>query len=388
MMRWMGTVLFACALLMCGQGILQSATAEPLAGVMNRRFMLVSEDGDYTMRLTGRVHYKGQFAMDGPASDANDSYMQLRRIRTGVEGRLAKHYQYKIEYDFGRNSAVLTDGFLGLTHFDGANIRMGRFKVPFGAEELVSSNSIRFVERSMINRFAPSRRIGMDLRGKSGNFGYQAGMFDGTMAGEWVFAGRFTLGIEKFTIGANALTENNEGASSLIDFRSGHGTRWWGYHGDLVSDGSRMQLGFDLGFWGTPFHFFGEYNLGEQDVALEGESKALTHTGFTVQAGFVLTGENATVGGVTPRRDFDPATGGSGAFELMARYSQITTDDDAMDFARSGSVKSASEITAGLNWYMSRHTKLMLNYVYTSFDSPVSGSDSESGVLLRMQLNY
>jgi phosphate-selective porin OprO and OprP len=381
-------VLSACALLLCGQGLVASAQADPLAGAVDRRFILRSADGEYTMRLTGRVHFKGQFPLDGPASDADDSYLQLRRIRTGVEGKLAKYYQYKIEYDFGRDSAVLTDGYLGLTHFGGANLRMGRYKVPFSVEELTSSNSIRFVERSLINRFAPSRMIGASVIGSSGNVGYHLGAFDGAVDGSYLFAGRLTLDVEKVTIGFNALSEDNEGSGSLLDFRSGHGTRWYRYDADLVSGGSRTQIGADVGFWGAPFHFQGEFVMGDQDVVLDEAGRSLGHTGFTVQAGYVLTGEKASVGGVTPARDFDREKGGKGAFELMARYSQITTDDAAMDFARSGSVRSASEITAGLNWYMSRHAKLVLNYVHTSFDSEVAGSDGESGVLVRMQLNY
>lgn len=380
-------VCFLCLLVISGQALAQEA-AKPLAGAINRRFTLVSEDGEYSLRLTGRVHYKGQFPVSGPADESNDTYMQLRRIRTGVEGKLARHYEFKIEYDFGRGSAVLTDGYLGLTHFKTASLRMGRYKAPFSGEELTSSNSIRFVERSMINRFAPSRQIGTSLHGKSVNFGYMAGIFEGAVTGEWLFAGRASVSANKFTIGANALSENNEGSSSLIDFRSGQGTRWYRYHGDVVSNGSRMQVGADVGYWGTPLHFVGEVVMASQDVALEDESKSLSHTGFTVQAGYVLTGENATHSGVTPKRDFDPANGGMGAFELVARYSQITPDEEAMDFARSGSVKGASELTMGLNWYMSRHTKLMLNFVQTSFDGEIGGDASESGILMRMQLNY
>lgn len=388
MMQRLGMVCVVCALLSCVQDTSRAANADHLAGVMNRRFMLVSEDGAYSMRLTGRVHFKGQFPMDGPARDADDSDLQLRRIRTGVEGKLAKHYEYKIEYDFGRSSAVLTDGFIGLTHYAGANIRMGRYKVPFSVEELTSSNSIRFVERSLINRFAPSRQIGASVLGDSGRFGYQIGVFDGAVDGNYLFAGRLTLGVDKLTWGVNALNEDNASSTALIDFRSGQGTRWFGYHGDVVSDGSRTQIGADISYWGTPFSFQGEFVLGTQDVARDGTNKSLNHNGFTAQTGYVLTGESATAGGVNPARDFDPETGGTGAFELMARYSRITTDDDALDFARSGSVKSASEITVGMNWYMSRHAKLMLNYGHTSFDSAVDGSDGESGVLVRMQLNY
>ncbi len=358
-----------------------------LAGVINRRFTLRSEDGDYSMSFRGRVHFKGQFPMSGPADAADNEYLQLRRIRTCVEGVLAQHYEYKIEYDFGRGSAGLTDGFLGLTHFDNAKIRMGRFKVPFMVEELTSSNSIRFVERSMLARFAPSRQIGINVRGGGSGFNYVAGVFDGAVNGEYMVAGRITMGAGNFRLGANALSENNEGSSSLLDFRTELGTRWFQYDGATRSDGSRTQFGADISYWGTPFGFVAEYIMGKQDVAYETRTASLTNHGWYVQASYVLTGENASAGGVTPANDFVPGSG-MGAFEIALRYASLSTDSDAHHFASSSSVESATAITAGLNWYMSRHAKFMLNYIHTAFDEKIGGDKSESGILFRMQLSF
>lgn len=362
--------------------------AKPLAGALNRRFMLVSEDGDYSMRLTARVHFKGQFPLTGPTDVNNNEYLELRRIRTGFEGKLAKYYEYKIEYDFGRSSAALTDGYLGLTHFGAASFRMGRYKVPFSVEELTSSNSIRFVERSMLNRFAPSRQIGASMHGKSGDFGYMAGAFNGAVSSKYLLAGRATLNVDAVTFGVNALTESNRGAVLPLDFRTDFGTRWFRYHADARSGGSRTQYGGDVSYWGGPLGVVAEYLIGEQDVALSGTNKSLSHAGWYVQASYVLTGEKATVAGVNPAKDFDPSAGGAGAFELVARFAKIDADDDGLDFATSASVKSASAVTAGVNWYMSRHTKLVLNYVHTSFDSEFEGEKSEGGILARVQLNY
>ncbi|MEI2420610.1 porin, partial [Arthrospira platensis SPKY2] len=97
----------------------------------------------------------------------------------------------------------------------------------------------------------------------------------------------------------------------------------------------------------------------------------MTHSGWYVQTSYVLTGENATSSGVTPAKDFVPGTGGMGAFEVALRYASLSTDSDAHHFATSSSVESASAITAGLNWYMSRHAKFMLNYIHTTFDEKI-----------------
>ena len=44
---------------------------------------------------------------------------------------------------------------------------------------------------------------------------------------------------------------------------------------------------------------------------------------------WVLTGEHASYNGVVPRYAFEPSTGKLGAFELTARYHQLTADRDA-----------------------------------------------------------
>jgi len=361
-----------------------------LAGFDKGKFFLASEDDDFRLTFGGRIHFHGIFPTSGPSKNTDD--LIIRRIRTVLQGRLARHYEFKIEYDFGRGKQALTDGYLNLAHIEEAQVRMGKFKVPFSVEELTSSNSIRFVERSIVSRaFAPSRKIGVAIHGKAGAFGYQAGVFDGSETGNFIYAGRATFDAGSgVTLGANAFHEHNRGADlNDTSYSTELATKFFRYAAGTVSDGSRTSYGFDISYWGTPLGLVAEYIASRQDASLGSDNRKLTNDGWLLQGSYVLTGENATAGGVTPKKNFDPANGGWGALELAARYAVLDADSSAFPtFATPASTDKATVQTAGLNWYLNRNFRVMLNYVYSEFDERVNGDKSEAGVLFRVQLAF
>lgn len=371
----------------------QAQTGAPprrLAGFEGGKFFLQSEEGDYRLTLGGRVHFHGIFPVDGPSE--NDHDIVVRRIRTVIEGHLARHYQFKIEYDFGRERQALTDGFINLAHIPEAQLRAGKYKVPFSAEELTSSNSIRFVERSVVSRtFAPSRLIGASLHGGTGALRYEAGIFDGSQKGHFLYAGRVTVTpLSGLTLGANAFHEHNQDRNlNGLSYSTELGTRFFQYASGTSADKNRTSYGADLSFWGTPFGFLAEYLATRQDALVGGNSRKLTHDGWLVQASYVLTGENATARGVTPRNDFNPAQGGWGAVELVARYACVNFDSRAFPtFATAASVEDVTAISGGVNWYLNRNVRMILNYAYNRFDEKIAGDKVEHGLLARLQLAF
>jgi len=49
----------------------------------------------------------------------------------------------------------------------------------------------------------------------------------------------------------------------------------------------------------------------------------------------------------------------------------------------------AKVTTAGINWYLNKYLKLMLDYVHSEFSGPLSGgADSEDGIMRRLQLAF
>jgi len=84
-----------------------------------------------------------------------------------------------------------------------------------------------------------------------------------------------------------------------------------------------------------------------------------------VEASYFLTGESRNYktssgifGRVTPKRAFDPASGGCGAWEIAARYSWLDLQDNGLNGGEE------QNLTAALNWYLYSNVKLQLNYVY------------------------
>jgi len=76
----------------------------------------------------------------------------------------------------------LEDFYVDFARSGLATVRVGQYKVPFGIQELTSSGSQQFVERSLASdSFAPGRDQGVVLLGsdKSKKFGYDVGFFNG-----------------------------------------------------------------------------------------------------------------------------------------------------------------------------------------------------------------
>ena len=78
----------------------------------------------------------------------------------------------------------------------------------------------------------------------------------------------------------------------------------------------------------------------------------------------MLTGENASFKGVVPRSDFSLDEGGWGAFEVAARYGQLSIDDDVFPFYADPAVAASGldQWTVGVNWYLNRLLKFVVNY--------------------------
>ena len=95
----------------------------------------------------------------------------------------------------------------------------------------------------------------------------------------------------------------------------------------------------------------------------------MKNTAWEIDGGWVLTGEDATFNGVTPRHPFDPRNGGWGALQLVARYAELDVDKAAFPvFANPAT--SASEAHAwaiGLNWYLNSNIRVNASFSRTTF---------------------
>lgn len=114
-----------------------------------------------------------------------DSF-RLRRMKTKFDGWVyTKDLTYEMQANFADSSNVLEDANVNYDFTEGkksAMLKIGQFKVPFGRQELTSSGSQQFVDRSTVsNTFARGRDIGVQLWGTpaGGKIDWRVGVFNG-----------------------------------------------------------------------------------------------------------------------------------------------------------------------------------------------------------------
>src|SRR5262249_35141549 len=140
---------------------------------------------------------------------------------------------------------------------------------------------------------------------------------------------------------------------------------FFAYNRGVVASGTQSRLAPQLYYYAGPYGLMAEQITSSVDMRNETARGKVTNRGWFVQASRVVTGEEASYSqDVVPRRPLDPRTGGWGALELAARYSELRLDQDAfrLGFADPRvSASRANALTLGLNWYLNAALKLQLN---------------------------
>ena len=395
--------------------------------------------------------------------DANDSAL-LRRIRPTIEGTLNGQYDFRFTPDFGNGNTQIIDAYVDARLSPSFKIRAGKYKPFVGLERLQSASDTKFVERSYVtNAILPNRDIGVSVYGDilGDKLNYALGINNGVVDGGNISSGTEFDGNKELTArlfatpfkdDANALaglgfgiagTFTNSNGERNLDFTNtsaADATRnglpsyltegqqtFFRYGSASVADGKRTRITPQANYYYGPFGLTAEYARVSQDVSLlssttsnaptvfiAGSTKKLSHDAWQIAATYLITGEDSSFKGVKPKQDFDIDKGGWGAWELVARYSELNLDEDTFKnkagnsfstdtYANlSESAQSAKTWTAGVNWYLNQNAKVQLNYAHTKFDggagigitainaagSNVRDRESENALLARFQIAY
>lgn len=361
-----------------------------------------TQDGHFNLKVGGRIHNDWLWISEDKDLKANvgeqEDGTEFRRARLYISGLIYDNIEFEAEYDFAGGDADFKDVYLGLLDGPLGNIRAGHFKEPFSLEELTSSNHITFLERALLNAFAPSRNTGVMLYGtaiaaSNPRMTWAVGVFrdtpdDGDIRddGGYNFTGRLTW-----------LPWYQEDGTSFVHLGAGYSYRNPNDH--TVRFNSRPEAHLADEFVGTasfssddvdlvgleaacisgPLSIQGEYILADADVA----SSANFH-GYYAQASYFLTGEHrnykpseGTFIRVKPNENFKYG-GGSGAWELAFRYSGLDLDDNNI------SGGNLHDFTAGLNWYLNPNTRIMWNYMHANKDN-IGNADM---LMMRLQADF
>jgi phosphate-selective porin OprO/OprP len=353
---------------------------------------LESADGNNKLKFGGRIHWQNAFFGDdefgGKLLEDGDEF---RRSRIYVSGLIRERYDFKMQYDFAGGDADFKDVYFGIKDIPVlGNLRVGQFKEPLSLEELNSSNSNSTIERANVNLLVPSRSAG--IMAYDNFVGSRVSVAVGLFRGADDSYGNYRGDGYATTARLSGLPYLSEDASRLMHLGIGYS-----YRGDdtatykLSSDHSlapnwkhkisnvdntkvlSLEGALKLG----PFSLQSEWVEADVDAAEGGNLD-----GYYVQAGYVLTGESRsydqTLGafkGVSPSSEF-MEDGGIGAWEAVLRWSNL-------DFSDLTPNQEIDTWTVGLNWYLNKNIRVMLNYSNAELDD-----DNVDVIATRFQLAF
>jgi phosphate-selective porin OprO and OprP len=387
-------------------GQTEPTTTKAVAGWDESHAFIQSADGNFTTKIFGG----GQFDFRGYESgDHPPNSFHVRRVRLGVEGKIARYFDYRVQADFtDARSTLLRDLFIGIHRTDKFQLRFGHFKAPFGQEELMIYGNLDFVERSMADNLVPGRSPGMMAFGilNKGTFEYYVGAFNGkgflaannNNTPEGVVRLRFVpwknetdSWLQGLAFGGAYTQGRNEGGTSVLGQTE---SRSFTFYTPETINGKVTRANGEFTWTFGPAALRAEYdqvhqereNLGVGDTNLPG----VVAKGFTSQFTYLLTGENkAENAPVVPRREVFTSDGGRpglGAWELKARYTKLQINDGTINS------NQAQSLYFGTNWYLNRYVKYMLDFGLERFNdplrSPKPGDRNYRVLLSRIQLVF
>jgi phosphate-selective porin OprO/OprP len=375
----------------------------PVMAVWDNGLRFRSADGAFKLKVGGRITFDTAFIDEphywrlGGDKVKEEDATEIRSMRLTLSGDVYKDYFYKFEMEFA-DGAEIVDAYMGRDNVPYAGtVVAGQFSEPMGLEALSSSAQLTFFERSMPTlALIPyrSRGVMMTQGFLDERLRLSLGAFNGGIDQDnyWSFTGRVfgqpwyeDDGRRLLHLGIAYSLRNPNGDYRFSTRPSIHLANKHLDTGNLPADDvdlSTAEAALVLG----PLSLQGEYMRADMSFMQEWDEAAFLNLeqwfrlsdrhfdGWYVQASYILTGEN---------RDYDPeigafegvipkhklllnGDGGWGAWELAARYEELSLNDFDM---RSGVIGGEAENwTLGVNWYLTPNFKVMLNYVNSDID--------------------
>src|SRR5262245_29193153 len=354
-------------------------------------------------------------SVGAPPNRENDAARDLsngayfRRARIGVEGAIARDFNYRFLAEFGgagtEGPTRINDAYLAYTGFAPFTFQLGAFSPPANMADGVATEDLLFIER------ASSAELSRALGGADGRLGLGMRTGGARWMGALPYTGRTVNDAEVFDsqqalvgrigglvmtspdsnlhLGVNGTYVMKPAQSSVTPGAVQYGLRLRD-RPELRVDSTRLidtggidadaaySAGIELAFNWKNFLIQGEhfeYGVNRRHSPFEDPE----FSGGYLEASWILTGEsrryvaaNGAFQAPRPRIPFD-GNGGFGAVELALRYS-VTDLNYAEGIAGTeaplGSVRGGEQevLGLGLNWYFNQNVKLMFNWLHVDVD--------------------
>ncbi len=381
--------------------------------------------GEFRIALRLRLHL--DWRDFDPELDEDE--FEVRRARVVLVGRLYDDLEYEFDADLAEtNGREWKDVFANYRRYRFAEVKGGRFKIPFGLDQNTSISDLNFVERSLLgSQLAPARAKGGMVHGRfaKDRVAYQAGVFrgDGDNTNYVIdddddveIEGSNQDFVEQTWAGRVVVTpwENTRNLLRSADFgvafTNGQlAEGLFGLRGETLSGfnftqpyyvkGDRRRFGLEGRWMPGPFSVQAEYvrvsdernsqGLGDVDLP-----DAIAQ-GWYIAGTWTVTGENKGGGYVNPSRPLP--TKGLGAVELAVRFEDLRftsaggSDEPPFDNPRAENILPNSDqiLTVGVNWYLNRFARVTVNGTRETLEdpqrAPIPGRTRYWGAVLRLQ---
>ncbi len=359
-----------------------------------------------------RIYYDGVTAseekdVEKAIGGIPDGYF-VRSFQAVLRAHLGEHLRFKVKYDLRGQDVKVRDIYVDLTGTIRVDsIRLGYMPEPVGLEHLMSFNNLTFMERGLPYAFSHLSNLGIMARknfpedrgvAMLGVFN-QVGAYNQAPRGSWYLSGRLTAlpwtGDRPNDLLHLGLAGSWRAPNGAVQYRARPETGDGPYYIQTgeVDSSREFLLGLEGAWQKGPFCMQSEAMIPAVETSEPGVPDRVYESTY-VFASWVLTGEqrgydrdrglflrvipeHPLYGGIRRER-------GIGAWEIASRFSLIDMRTGTDSAPSAGRLR---DWTTGLNWYLSRNSRLMLNYVRAWVDRPDVRGDSDI-LEMRVQVNY
>jgi len=342
------------------------------------------------------------------ARDFSDGFY-FRRARFGVEGTMARDFNYRLLLELGGSGTEgptrINDAWISYSGFAPFTFQLGAFSPPANMDDGTSPEDLPLMERASASELSRALggadgRIGLAVKANGARWmtslafttrtANDAEVFDTQLAAVgragFLVATGSDYNLHVGASGTYVITPADQGAGAAprhpLRFRERPEIRVDSVRlidtGSIDADNASVY-GVEFGGNWKNFYLQGEHFWFDVTRALPATLPDPDFAGYYLQGSWIFSGEsrryNATTGSFQNPRPMVPfsSAGGFGAWELAARYSRM--DLDFMEGLQGTSASAASVrggdqavVTLGVNWYPNPNIKVMMNYMLIEVD--------------------
>jgi len=309
---------------------------------------------DDAVQLDLQNRFQGRFTASDPELGDSGTSFDVARFKVALAGLVHRSWKFRLQVDLANGSEsdsnLLEDAFVVYSRYRMAQFWFGQGKVFFGRQQLIYSDGLQFVDRSIAaDEFVHnppgeglSRDVGLALIGENAarTYGYQVGVYNGNGINKDDKDNTDYMAVARLVatpFGEMKLVETDPDRPAGSRLAIGVSVIGVTRGTEAIAEKTRdVTAGLEIAYRHRGFNLMAEFFSRSEDQPLGAPSDELDTDGWYVQAGYLFRG----------------------GIEIAARYSLI--DRETLD-------DEEEEVAAALNYYI-RGNQLKLQTEFRQID--------------------